>query len=105
MNDDERKPRLHINIGGLIILIIIVLILFKVDIKSKIKSPQFQKNITYIEDTVKGFYAKNIAGPLKIKASGLFTDISNEGVKKMQNNFNDTIFKVPTDKEIEDAAH
>ncbi|MFA6515065.1 MAG: hypothetical protein WCT42_02245 [Candidatus Paceibacterota bacterium] len=105
MNDDERKPRLHINIGGLIILIIIILILFKVDIKSKIKSPQFQKNVTYIEDTVKGFYVKYIANPLKIKASGLFRDVSNEGVKKMQDNFNNTIFKVPSNKDIEKATN
>ena len=45
MSDDERKPRLHIHTGGIIILIIILLVLFKVDIKSKINSPQFQKNV------------------------------------------------------------
>jgi len=55
MEEEKKTSRLHINIGGLIILIILALILFKVDIKSKIQSPQFQKNITYITDQIKGF--------------------------------------------------
>ena len=105
MSDDERKPRLHIHMGGLIILVIILLVLFKVDIKSKIKSPQFQKNITYIEDTVKGLYKKYVVDPFKIKASDMFIDVTNQGVKKMQNNFNDTIFKVPTEKDIQDTTN
>ena len=67
MNDDERKPRLHLNVGGLIILIIILLILFKVDIKSKIQSPQFQKNINYIETQVKDFWQTYIISPLNTK--------------------------------------
>jgi hypothetical protein len=90
--------------GGLVILIIILLVLFKVDIKSKIKSPQFQKNITYIEDTAKDLYKKYIVDPFKIKASDMFIDVTNQGVKKMQNNFNDTIFKVPSDKELNDVT-
>lgn len=56
-----KKPRLHVHTGGIIILIIIILILFKVDIKSKIKSEQFQKNISYIENTVKNFLDDKIS--------------------------------------------
>jgi hypothetical protein len=101
MNNDERKPRLHIHTGGIIILIIILLVLFKVDIKSKIKSPQFQKNIAYIEVTIKDFYKKNISDPLKIKTKDFFIKKTNEGLEKWQNNFSENVLKIPTEEEIE----
>ena len=104
MNDDERKPRLHIHFGGLIILVIILLILFKVDIKSKIKSPQFQKNITYIEDTVKGLYTKYLVEPFKTKAGDVFKDVTNKEVKKIQDNFSNNILKIPTNTDTEKAS-
>lgn len=93
MNSDERKPRLHIHIGGLIIIIIILLILFKVDIRSKIKSPQFQKNITYIETEIKTFWKKYISDPLKSKAGEVVTKTLNDGVKEIQDNFTENILK------------
>jgi len=105
MDNDERKPRLHIHTGGLIILVIIILILFRVDIKSKIKSPQFQKNITYIEETVKNFWYKYILNPLQTKGGKMFKDITNKEVEKLQNNFNKNVFKIPSDKDIEDASN
>lgn len=98
MSDDERRPRLHINIGVLIILIIIVLVLFKVDIKSKIKSEQFQKNITYVETTVKTFWEKNVVSVIKSKAGEVFIDATNEGVKKLQDGFTENVLKT-TDTE------
>lgn len=93
MSDDERKPRLHINIGVLIILIIIILLLFKVDIKSKIKSEQFQSNITYVETAVKDFWNKYVTTPLKSKAGEVFIDATNEGVKKIQTGFTENVLK------------
>lgn len=104
MSDDERKPRLHIHTGGIIILIIILLVLFKVDIKSKIKSPQFQKNVTYIEETFKNFYKKFITDPLKNKANNFFIEKTNEGLKKWQNNFSENIIKLPTQEDINEAT-
>jgi hypothetical protein len=101
MNDDERKSRLHINFGGLIILVIIILILFKVDIKAKIKSPQFQKNITYIEDTVKGLYTKYLVEPFKTKAVDLFKSTTDKELKRIQTNFADNVLKIPTNADIE----
>lgn len=98
MSDDERKPRLHVHIGGLIILIIILLILFKVDIKSKIKSEQFQKNITYVETTVKDFWNKYVTTPLKSKAGEVFIDATNEGIKKIQTGFTDNVLKTTDTK-------
>lgn len=104
MNDDERKPRMHIHTGGLIIFIIIILVLFKVDIKSKIKSPQFQKNLTYIEDTIKDFYKKNISDPLRIKTGDFFINVTNKELKKIQDNFTTNVIKTPTQEEIDEAA-
>ncbi len=102
MSDDERKPRLHVHTGGIIILIIIILILFKVDIKSKIKSEQFQKNISYIENTVKNFWDDKISPIIKSKASEVFIDATNEGLEKLQNGFTDNVLKnTDTKKDIE----
>jgi hypothetical protein len=95
MNDDERKPRLHVHIGGLIILIIIFLIVFKVDIKSKINSPMFQKNYTYIETQIKTFWQKYVSIPLKTKAGDLFKDLTDKGIKKLQDNVSKNLLKTP----------
>ena len=86
MSDDERKPRVHIHTGGLIILIIIILILFKVDLISKIKSPTFQKNVSYIEETSKDLWQKYISNPLKAKTGEVFVDFTNKGIKQIQDN-------------------
>jgi len=96
MAEDERKSRLHIHLGGIIILIIIALILFKVDIKSKIQSPQFQKNYTYITEQAKTFWQKYILNPLKAKTGTLFIDLTNKGIKQMQDNFSQNILKTPS---------
>jgi len=93
MSDEERKPRLQIHTGGIIILIIILLILFKVDIKSKIKSEQFQKNISYVENTVKNFWDEKVAPIVKSKTGEVFINATNEGVKKLQNGFTDNVLK------------
>ena len=91
MKDDERKSRLHIHLGGLIIFVIILLILFKVDIKSKITSPQFQENFSYIEGQVNIFWQKYILTPVKSKVGELFIDATNKGVKQIQDNFTQNV--------------
>jgi hypothetical protein len=105
MADDERKSRLHIHTGGLIILIIIILILFKIDIKSKIQSPQFQKNITYIETAVKTFWQNNIVSPFKDKTSGWLKSLANKKFDQIQENVNNNIFKIPSAEDIENASN
>jgi len=100
MNNDERKSRLHIHLGGLIILIIILLILFKVDIKSKIQSPQFQKNYSYMEEQVKTFWQKYISGPIKAKTGDLFINFTNKGLEKIQTNFAENVLKTPNIEDI-----
>jgi hypothetical protein len=105
MSDDERKPRIHIHTGGLIIFIIIILILFKVDIFSKITSPQFQKNVTYIKTSANDLYIKYILNPFKIKANDLFINATNKEVQKIQNNFTNNVLKPVTEKDIENASN
>ncbi len=105
MDKDERKPRLHIHMGGLIVLIIILLILFKVDIKSKIKSPQFQSNVSYIEEEIKTVWQKYISGPLKKKVGDTFINVTNTELKKIQTNFSDNVLKTPTEKEIDNLIN
>lgn len=86
MNDGEQKSRLHIHMGGLILVGVIALIIFKVDIKSKIQSPQFQKNLTYIEEQVKNIWQKYVLDPVKTKVGVLFIDFTNTEMKKIQDN-------------------
>ena len=101
MDHDERKSRLHIHIGGLIIFIIIVFLLFKIDILSQIKSEQFQKNLTYIKNSVSDFWQKDIMGPITSKASSLIINTTKNQIDKVQSNLSNNLFKVPTNKEIE----
>lgn len=93
MADGERKSRLHIHLGGLVILILFTLILFKVDIKSKINSPQFQENYTYIEESIKSFWQKYISGPIKERSSDFFVDFTNTQLDKIQSNFTKNVLK------------
>jgi hypothetical protein len=102
MADDEKKSRLHIHLGGLIILVIIALVLFKVDIKSKIQSPQFQKNILYIEEQATDFWQNYILSPLKAKTGNLFINFTNKGLEKIQTNFAENVLKRPN---IEDPEN
>jgi len=93
MHEDETKPKSHLHLGGVIILIIIVVILFKVDIKEKINSPEFQKNINYIKTEATNLYKKYILDPFKTKAGEVFIDVTNKGVKEMQDGFTKNILK------------
>jgi len=93
MDNDERKSRLHIHLGGLVILAIIALILFRVDIKSKIQNPQFQENYAYIEEQVKTFWQKYVSGPIKAKAGSFFIDFTNKELEKFQDNFSNNLLK------------
>lgn len=103
MADDERKSRLHIHLGGLVILIIILLILFKVDIRSKIQSPQFQENYTYITGQIKIAWTNYIVNPIKSKLGASVIDITNKGLEKWQNNFKQNVLNIDpaTNLEVE----
>ena len=104
MSDDERKPRVHIHTGGLIILIIIILILFKVDLISKIKSPQFQKNISYIQNEAKIIWQDYVVFPMKSKTGDWLKNTANNtinnGIEKIQNNISEKLLKTDEIKKL-----
>lgn len=104
MDNDERKPRLHIHLGGLVILIIIVLILFKVDIRSKIQSPQFQTNVSYIIEQTKIIWQKYIVTPVKARTKDAFLNFTTSKLEEVQNNFAEDVLNIDEKalKEIED---
>jgi hypothetical protein len=88
MDDNIQKPRsnIHIHVGGAIILIIILLILFKVDVKSYINSPKFQSNINYIEQTGQDIWNKYLSKPFSYLFNNLiFGNLLSNGIKQIQN--------------------
>jgi hypothetical protein len=99
-DNNERKPRLHIHLGGLVILIIIILILFKIDIKSKIESPRFQKNYSYIEVQIKNVWQNYIVKPIKSKTVDLFVNYGNKELEKIKDNLNKNILEVENSNDI-----
>jgi len=86
MENENNKPRIKISLGGFIILVILALILFKVDIKEKIDSPQFKKNWDYISTEVKDLWSKYISTPLKAKSGELMVDMAKKGFDEIQKN-------------------
>lgn len=93
-NDNNKRGGLHINIGGLIIVVIILLILFKVDIKEKIQSPQFQKNITYVEDFFKDIWNNKLKGKVDNTVDDLTKDLVNTGVEGIQKTVNSKLDEI-----------
>lgn len=93
MNEDERKSKFHVHFGGIIIIIIIILVLANIDIKSKLQSGEFQKNITHIIDQGKIAINQYILNPLKIKTNQVFVDTTNKGIKQIQDNFANNVLK------------
>lgn len=84
MENESKKPRIQIRLGGLVIIIILGLILFKVDIKDKIESEQFQKNINYVTEKIQDFWKKYIVDPFKSKTGDLVKDLANQGLNQIQ---------------------
>jgi len=88
MSEDIQKPRsnIHIHIGGAIIIIIILFVLFKVNIKSFIDSPQFQGNVNYIEQKGQDFWNKYLSKSFSYLWDNLiFGNLLSNGIKQIQN--------------------
>lgn len=103
MGNEDKKPRLQINLGGLVVIIILALVLFKVDIKSKIESEQFQKNTIYITEKVKDFWEKYVTNPLKSKTGGLVKDFTGKIQKSANEQAQSLIKKNFFDNKLEDS--
>lgn len=96
MENDSHSSSVHIHIGGLILLIIITLILFKVNIRQAVHSPQFQSNISYIEEEGRYIYNTYVIKPLE----SMWKIISDQFPKGSGNSMtpptNSNVFKLPT---------
>jgi hypothetical protein len=97
MEEEKRRPRLQIRLGGLVVLIIIGIVLFKVDLKDKIQSEQFQENLEFIKEKASDFW-DSITRPLKEKISDEVEEYTEEQLEKIQDNFKENILKL-SDKE------
>lgn len=84
MEENKEKKGLHIHLGWSIIFIIIIIILFRIDIKDKVNSPQFQKNITYIEDFFKDLWDNNVKSFYEKEISNLSKNLINTGIETVQ---------------------
>ncbi len=87
----KNDKSLHVHTGGLIIFIIILMILFKVDLKSIVKSQQFQNNISYVSDYLKSFWNKySIMNLLKMPSSYV-NDFVDTSVSKLKDEGRNTL--------------
>lgn len=82
MDDQKPKSNIHIHIGGIVLLIIIIFLLFKVDIKTSVNNPQFKSNIEYIEKKVEYVYENYIVKTFEYIWHNLF----NLGMQKIKEN-------------------
>jgi len=101
MEEEKRRPRLQIRLGGLVILIIIGIVLFKVDLKDKIQSEQLEENIAFVKEKADDFWDK-ITRPIKEKISDEVEEYTEEQLEKMQENFKENILKLEDDGDKED---
>lgn len=88
--DENKKSSVSIRWGSVILIVAIVFILFKIDIKDKIQSEQFQENISYIKEQAQNIWNK-IVDITKSKASEVIINSANEGLDKIQNDIKKNI--------------
>lgn len=82
MSDEEpKKSNIHFHLGGVIILIIIVFVLLKVDMKKTVESPRFQSNITYIKAKTEDVWQQYLSKPILYIWNNLFSDLISKGVQ------------------------
>ncbi len=83
MEERRRGPRLQIRLGGLVVLVIVALVLFKVDLKEKIQSEKFQQNIEYVKGYVSDFWEK-ITRPIREKIGDKVEEYTEDQLGKIQ---------------------
>jgi hypothetical protein len=85
MSEEKKDSGLHIHLGGLVIVIIILLLIFKVDFKKNIDSPQFQKNVSYLEEKSKNIWDKYLSKPFVNTWNRIFSSIIDKGTEELKN--------------------
>ena len=105
--DIEEKPKRHkrFRIGALILAIVIIIILFKVDLRKDMESPRFKSNIAYIEEMVGNFFQKRIKKPMLSAWDNMFKlktpNIDNSTIdRKIQPNKIKNYFNITSEEEI-----
>ncbi len=83
-NNNNRPSRLHIHLGGLVIFIIIILMLFKVDLRSAISSPRFQQNISYVKEQSLNIWDKYLSNPLTKLWDSVYSNLVNKGIEQIK---------------------
>lgn len=81
--EEDKKSGVSVRWGWLILIIVIIFILFKVDIKEKVQSEQFQENISYFKGQIEKIWNK-IIDATKSKAGEIMINSANEGLDKIQ---------------------
>ncbi len=102
MVDDESNNRKSLNIGALILVIIVVFILFRVNIEKALNSPQFQRNIAYLEME---------SNELIVKIKNIFVGVDIKKIdtsaiieKKIQSDKIYNYFGLPTENTINELS-
>jgi predicted membrane-bound dolichyl-phosphate-mannose-protein mannosyltransferase len=99
MNEEVKKDSTEhkhhkIRIGALIVVVLLVFILFKVNLRKAVNSPQFNDNVSFIEQKVKGWYER----ATKL-FDGMFKNTLNNGVNQLKTggglNFNAPVLVDP----------
>lgn len=88
MIEGEKKG---INWGWLIIFIIIILVLFRVDIKEKINSPILNKNIEYIENFFTDLWNNKIKQKFDEGINDISKNLVNTGIETVQDEMNEKL--------------
>lgn len=101
MEEKRRGPRLQIRLGGLMVLVIIALVFFKVDIKEKIQSERFQQNIECVKGYVSDFWEK-ITRPIRKKIGDRVEEYTEDQLDKIQEGIKKNVLNLIDKEEGED---
>ena len=84
MSDEEQKKSIHFHLGGVIVLILFIAVLFNVDMKKTINNPKFQANITYIENKAEDLWKQYLSKPVLYIWNNLFSDLISKGINQVK---------------------
>jgi hypothetical protein len=87
-NQDNPNPHRGLFVWGLItILILVTILLFKVNLRSAINSPQFQNNVTYIEEKSENIWVRYLSKPILYVWNNLFINAISQGMDLLRGGF------------------
>lgn len=99
MSEEVKKDQLEhkhhkVRVGALIVVTLLAFVLFKVNLRKAVNSPQFNDNVSFIEQKIKGWYV----GATKL-FDGMFKNTLSDGMNQLKTggglNFNAPILVDP----------